>query len=156
MRDVPAKRPTVSSARTSRCTRPSRTTAPGLNTSLAAQATVPPETGQANVRSGRRSTTAPPADRAKGPRPQAASSGIHGRPGPPRLSGEELRTLTHVAVSVDDPEADVEPVEPLVVVGAGPMEEAADVRASLHRLPGRREAALAVVGALAVFVGADT
>ena len=61
----------------------------------------------------------------------------------------------HVAVPVDDPELDVEAVEPLVVVDRGPVEEAANVDAARDRVVGDLQAALEVRRADGVVVGAD-
>ena len=47
-----------------------------------------------------------------------------------RLLLEDVRARAHVAIAVHDPEGDVVPVEPLVIVDGRPVEDAPNVNAA--------------------------
>src|SRR3954470_21906580 len=68
---------------------------------------------------------------------------------------QHRRAGLHVAIAIDDAEGDVESVEPLVVVDAGPMKASAHVGAALDRGVDDVETAPEVARADLVIVGAD-
>src|SRR5215467_12161137 len=71
------------------------------------------------------------------------------------LALEYPRASPDIAVAIDDPELDVEAVQPLVVVDRRPMKETAHVDAAGDRCAGYLKPALEVVRALGVVIGAD-
>src|SRR4029079_10589264 len=89
-----------------------------------------------------------PGGRAEGPDLRTPRSGGGERRG-------ELGARARLAVAVEQPEGHVVAERPLVVVDAGPVEEAADVDAVVDRLGGHLERLAQDVGAPRVVVGAD-